>query len=298
MDVELSGDYGYIADGDSGLTVVDVSDPFAPEWVSGIHGTADYDGYATDIAVEDQVAYLTFYFDGLVVVDVSNPLDPIELRTYATGGPVFAVAVVGDLAYLAEGSGLRILNVSSPAFPAQVSYLPLSYPLWDVAVFADHAYVAAGPAGFHLIDVSDPELPIEAGYFETGGRGRALSIDRGLAYLADLDDGLWIFAPQVVTGLPTATPFPRPVLAAYPNPFNPQTTVELELPRPATATLSIHDVLGRSVTELWSGPLGSGQHAWAWDGRDARGRPVASGVYFARLATPATTQALRLVLVR
>ena len=47
----------------------------------------------------------------------------------------------------------------------------------------------------------------------------------------------------------------------------------------AGVSLTVYDVLGRRVRQLWQGPLGAGAHRFTWDGRDEAGRGVAAGVY-------------------
>ena len=71
---------------------------------------------------------------------------------------------------------------------------------------------------------------------------------------------------------------------AFPNPFNPATTIEYSLPEASDVHLSIFDVTGARVTTLETGDRRSGgTHRSRWDGRDASGKDVASGVYFYRL---------------
>ncbi len=72
-------------------------------------------------------------------------------------------------------------------------------------------------------------------------------------------------------------------LRAHPNPFNPSTRLSFSLPVAQRARVVVHAADGRLVAVLHDGPLASGSQAFAWDGRDARGRPLASGVYLARL---------------
>ena len=67
----------------------------------------------------------------------------------------------------------------------------------------------------------------------------------------------------------------------YPNPFNGQTRVTFELGTRAGVTLTVVDILGRKVRELFRGYQSAGTHEETWMGTDASGRPVASGVYFA-----------------
>ena len=67
---------------------------------------------------------------------------------------------------------------------------------------------------------------------------------------------------------------------SYPNPFNPAVVLPLELATDATGvSLTVYDVLGRRVRQVWQGPLGAGTHRFVWDGRDAAGKAVAAGVY-------------------
>jgi len=62
--------------------------------------------------------------------------------------------------------------------------------------------------------------------------------------------------------------------------------------------LVLYDLAGRRVRELVAGEMPVGPHAVTWSGTDDAGRPVASGVYLARLRAPGTTQVQRVVLVR
>ena len=66
----------------------------------------------------------------------------------------------------------------------------------------------------------------------------------------------------------------------YPNPFNASTLVSFSLPRPATATVSVYDVLGRRVRTLADQAFAAGKHSLRWEGTDDQNRAVASGVYF------------------
>ena len=67
---------------------------------------------------------------------------------------------------------------------------------------------------------------------------------------------------------------------SYPNPFNPAVVLPLELATDAArVSLTVYDVLGRRVRQVWQGPLGAGRHRFVWDGRDEVGKAVAAGVY-------------------
>ena len=92
------------------------------------------------------------------------------------------------------------------------------------------------------------------------------------------------------------------LLPNYPNPFNPETWIPYQLATPADITVTIHAVDGTVVRTLVLGhkPVGTYQgknRAAYWDGRNAQGEPVASGVYFYTL-TAGDFTATRKMLIR
>ena len=81
------------------------------------------------------------------------------------------------------------------------------------------------------------------------------------------------------------TPETTALLPNYPNPFNPETWIPYHLATDADVTVTIYDVRGNVVRELMLGHQSAGVYesrgrAAYWDGRNALGEPVASGVYF------------------
>ena len=69
----------------------------------------------------------------------------------------------------------------------------------------------------------------------------------------------------------------------YPNPFNPETTIEFGLPKAGFVEIAIFDINGKLVRTLISGQQRAGNHWVKWDGRDASGLQVSSGVYLYQL---------------
>ena len=92
------------------------------------------------------------------------------------------------------------------------------------------------------------------------------------------------------------------LLANYPNPFNPETWIPYQLSEAAEVTVTIHASDGKQVRTLEFGQLSAGIYqtkgrAAYWDGRNAQGEPVASGVYFYTL-TAGDFSATRKMLIR
>jgi hypothetical protein len=83
-----------------------------------------------------------------------------------------------------------------------------------------------------------------------------------------------------------------------PNPFNPATVISFTLPSAADVTLAVFDIAGRHIRTLVDGPVQGGLTKVAWDGLDAKGNQVGSGVYFYRLSTGKRTISRKMVLLR
>ena len=72
--------------------------------------------------------------------------------------------------------------------------------------------------------------------------------------------------------------------AAWPNPFNASVQIPFGVREADTrVALTVHDVLGRTIRTLTSGPVAAGRHVLHWDGRDAGGEPVGNGAYLVQL---------------
>jgi hypothetical protein len=84
-------------------------------------------------------------------------------------------------------------------------------------------------------------------------------------------------------------------LQGAPNPFRDESVVSFELARPSLVRLAVADAQGRQLRVLVRAQLPAGSHRATWDGRDAAGRRVRSGVYFAHLDVDGSRRALRLV---
>jgi len=86
--------------------------------------------------------------------------------------------------------------------------------------------------------------------------------------------------------------------SAYPNPFNPTTTIKYQLPIHAEVTLSIYDIQGRHIKTLVKKSQPTGHYETQWNGTDNDGMQVAAGMYFARLQAGSYSSVGKLVLLR
>lgn len=125
-------------------------------------------------------------------------------------------------------------------------------------------------------------------------------------YVGGQGDMATVFADVTIPGVYAAMynpdhhvmPAATVLFQNYPNPFKPSTTIAFELNTGGNVSLSIHDVNGRLIRTLRSGPFSAGVHRAEWNGSNEAGEAVASGVYFYRLKTGTYTSTKKMVLVR
>ena len=80
---------------------------------------------------------------------------------------------------------------------------------------------------------------------------------------------------------------------AYPNPFNPSTTIEFNLPQRSFVSLKIYNILGEEVTTLVSKELVSGRYKYIWEANN-----LAGGIYFYILDATEFTKVRKIILLR
>jgi hypothetical protein len=90
----------------------------------------------------------------------------------------------------------------------------------------------------------------------------------------------------------------EPECTNYPNPFNPETQINFKIPQDAKVVLKIYNALGQEVRLLTNDTYEAGSHTLRWDGKDAMGLDVASGVYIYRFQADDFVQAKRMLLIR
>jgi len=84
----------------------------------------------------------------------------------------------------------------------------------------------------------------------------------------------------------------------YPNPFNPRTSIRYTLPQDAQVRLTVYNVLGQKVATLVDEHQSAGYQTVSWDGKDAEGDEVSSGVYFYRLTAGEFSEVKKMMMVK
>ena len=186
--VDVAGNYAYVAAGSTGLQIVDVSDRRNPRIV----GALDTAGNANDVRVVDNLAYVADGSTGLQIIDVTVPATPVKLGNYNTPGDAYDVVISGNRAYVADGAaGLQIINITNPALPTLLGTYDSPGIAKGVDVSGNIAVLADGASGVRFIDVSDPTRPLSVGNLATSD-ARDVSVEGTIAYVADYTGSLKI----------------------------------------------------------------------------------------------------------
>ncbi|MCD4650771.1 MAG: T9SS type A sorting domain-containing protein [Candidatus Cloacimonetes bacterium] len=84
----------------------------------------------------------------------------------------------------------------------------------------------------------------------------------------------------------------------YPNPFNPVTSINFSLKQSGHVNIDVYNILGKKVISLVNEEMTAGQHTAIWNGKDANGKTVGSGVYFYRMKTGRYTGTKKMLLLK
>ena len=196
--VAITGDKAYVVDNDSGLQVIDISDPSNP----AIIGSVDTPGYAYGVAVTGDKAYVADSGSGLQVIDISDPTNPAIIGSVDTSIYVSGVTIRGNKAYVVNDGGLQIIDINDPSNPTIIGSVDTPSSAYGMAVTGDRAYVVTSEyfkykidfeSGLQVIDISNPSNPAIIGSVNTPGSAYGVAVAGDKAYVTG-GDGLFIFS--------------------------------------------------------------------------------------------------------
>jgi hypothetical protein len=133
----------------------------------------------------------------LFLAGVAPAADSLNVRLigyFDTPGAAWDVAVIGEIAYVAETGALRVISVADPAHPVEVGHCDLTGRARGVAVVGNLAYVADCDSHVRVISVADPTHPVEVGYCGTPDYAIAIVVMGDYAYVADAGSGLRVIS--------------------------------------------------------------------------------------------------------
>lgn len=116
--VAVSGDLVFVACGNLGLAIVDISNPSAPAFVKQV----PVGGFVDEVAAEGNLVYLTGYLVGLVTVDVSTPAASHVIDTLPLSGEPIAIVIRAGYAYIPVEDAMALVRLNGTDTPTVVDY--------------------------------------------------------------------------------------------------------------------------------------------------------------------------------
>jgi len=264
------------------------------------------------------------YSDGSTI-DFYSETDPVLGRNciYWTGAPQyrnigFAFKSWKDLSLLLdEGYAIDFwVRGDSPDSRFDIRFIdtktddPDDHP-WRMRMTIDESFASWDEEWQHL------QIPLEDftehgswdnAWFNPQGLFDWTAVDRFeiVSEHQDLDgiqfwfDQIRIVDPLVVRIDEATSPIPdRTSLGRnFPNPFNPETTIQYRLDRPGRIEIGIFNATGRKILVLENGLKEAGDHLAVWDGKSDSGKPMPSGIYFYRMDATSFSQTRKMLLLR
>jgi DNA-binding beta-propeller fold protein YncE len=151
-------------------------------------------GFANDVAVNGNFAYVAAGASGLQIVNVTDRTQPAIVASVTLSGNANGVTVVGNMVFVAAGSGgLYSVDVSNPLAPVVKGQVTTSGSALDVTVQGNIAYVADSTDLF-LVDVTNPAALFKISSLPLTGLIRGVNVDptRGLAAIAADTTGIYM----------------------------------------------------------------------------------------------------------
>ncbi len=230
-------------------------------------------------------------------------------------------------AFLADRMGVTVVdaevrdNIANQAAPRVL-------PIADNPVFAvDGGWVANGgcprlngfdaivptAAAMRLAQFAGPggtstPYPFAAAILKIDGTNRVVTLNHDLAFAREsqgtgaagarvLHGILQYFGvPMCVGAVPDAGG--QSLVSAHPNPFNPSVTIAWALPRVGHLTVGVYDLRGALVRRLHDAPVDATSGRLVWDGADAEGHGLPSGLYFVEARSEGRVDVIKVTLVR
>lgn len=261
---------------DAQMRIVNFIDPFNPIEDFG----PNFQGQKYHIEVHDSLllASSTYAF---FVISLDDPMEPEFLSSVPR--EIRAFDVEGSLVHgFQRGNRATIIDISDP-YNAQ-TLDEISLPgIVNVTALPGYTIACAEEFGLHVVNCSDPEEMSLERTLHTPGRALAAAVAGDLLVVADdLSLSFYAMSMQEAEEPHGTLPLQITLSPAWPNPFNAQTTVMLELPHGEKISLQLVNVLGQVARDYGSVQYNAGRQRFAIDGAG-----LASGIYFLRVRNAA-----------
>lgn len=189
----------YMAQGEGGLLILDITDPKSPKTVSAT--VENVRGYSAKIDIKDSVVFLAAGGFGVTVINVADPYEPVVTFANLPMKPAKSFYIMGDYLFTAiSEQGVYIADISYPTYPDPRGVTEAPGYARGISVTNDSAFllVACGEVGLSIFDMSNFDegwgiFPLVS-WTDTPGYAESITIldDESLAFMACGTAGLQI----------------------------------------------------------------------------------------------------------
>lgn len=185
--------YAYVAggkaEGESGVWIIDVTDPKKPE----LKGRISTGTPVLDVAVDGYQLYFLQEENGLQIYNVKNPESPQVVSDNSVSGDYARLDIDKHLVYVAKArEGLVVYDVAPPETPEVVRTHSGAGILRNAVISGGYLYAVDGVSGLRVVDIGDPENLSTVDFYPTPGEASAVALDGGNIFIADGSRGFQI----------------------------------------------------------------------------------------------------------
>jgi len=308
--ISQSGPYLYLHGGDvtmggtdqGGLTILDITNPQAPvkrgQWSNM---------YVHDSRIVNDTIYACNINTGFVsIINATNKNSPVTVSSWLNNPNPFPhnCALPNNRRYIyttdETSSPNGKLKVWDKQNPANVLFVTSWQPtgittaiVHNVEIYNNLAVIAHYTAGIRILDITNPVTPTEIAWYDTypssntaqfaGCWGVFMFPSSGKIIGSDMSGGLFVIkigtTPVGITGN-SVIPAGFSLKQNFPNPFNPNTQMEFDIPASSYVSLKVYNSLGKEVAVLADEYRIAGSYKLNYDAGN-----LPSGVYFYKLTT-------------
>ena len=289
----------YIADGNEGLFIFNVSDPTNPTQITFY----DTPYNLTEFFILDSLIYLADC-DSMIILNIENPASPqyvgaVDMPTTCTDvHVVYPYAYATAYSSFGTNGSIKIIDVSTPSIPSIIGSINnIRGDPRAVFVNDDYIYCAAMDWWAVKENKGKTRADVEGGIrvaqgvtpdsliisYDTPGDPREIFVRGNLLLVPDYDS-LQILHHNK-TGIEEHDNKAIPLISkflVYPNPARNVVTCEMEFVKSCRISLNVYDQTGRKVKGIYDGSIVAGRTIFSWDGKDENGRNIANGTYFVK----------------
>ncbi len=208
QDIWVADGRAYVADGQAGLSVFDVTSPQQPRLLGSIMDSLNE---AWGVMVNGDYAHLAYGYKELMTVNVSRPesLKKVGELEYPQPGFGYDIACQDSMVYIAADAQFLVVNVRDPRYPNLVFQSRYPRGLRGICLSGNYCYLALEQLGVAVWDISAIP-PTQVGSFDTPSNARGVAVQNNHLYVADGRNGLIVAdvthppEPRIVASLSLA----------------------------------------------------------------------------------------------